>query len=155
MDLLYAVRSLRKNPGYTILAMLVLALGIGANTAIFSAVNAVLLRPLAYREPDRARFSRLARSEQRLRSVAYYADDRIPVTAGTEPERAVASVVTPEFFQVMGVQPVAGRLFLPEEEQKGGCPATVISYSFWQQHLGGAASALNAHVATEFILIRW
>jgi putative ABC transport system permease protein len=165
MDFLYAIRSLRKNPGFTILAILVLALGIGANTAIFSVVNAVLLRPLAYREPDRIMtvwtlWSKSGRRGQVSAPdfhdwhdqnnvfdlMAYYSADRIPVTAGSEPERAVASIVTPEFFQVLGVQPAAGRLFLPEEEWKGGRPATVISYSFWQQHFGGSTSALNAHV---------
>src|ERR1700736_5162109 len=147
MDFLYAVRSLRKNPGFTMLAILVLALGIGANTAIFSVVNAVLLRPLAYREPDRIMtvWTLWSKSGNRgqvsapdyhdwhdqnnaFEAMAYYADDRIPVTAGTEPERAVASIVTPEFFKVMGVLPIAGRLFLTEEQQKGGRPATVISY---------------------------
>src|SRR5438128_834528 len=165
MDLLYAVRALRKNPGFTALAIVVLALGIGANTAIFSVVDAVVLRPLAYREPDRIMtvWTLWAKSGNKgqvsapdfhdwhdqndvFETMAYYSADRIPVTAGTEPERAVASIVTPEFFQVMGVQPVAGRLFLPDEEKKGGRPATLISYSFWQQHFGRAATALNAHV---------
>lgn len=165
MDLLYALRSLRKNPGFTILAILVLALGIGANTAIFSVVNVVLLRPLAYQEPHRIMtvwtlWSKSGHTGQVSAPdyhdwhdqntvfdvMAYYSADRNPVTAGTEPERAVASIVTPEFFQVMGVQPATGRVFLPEEERKGGRRVTVISYSFSQQHFGGATAALKGHV---------
>lgn len=165
MDFAYALRSLRKNPAFTVLAILVLALGIGANTAIFSVVNAVLLRPLAYRQPDQIMtvWTLWSKSGNRgqvsapdfhdwhdqnnvFQSMAYYSVDRRPVTAGTEPERAVTSIVTAEFFQVMGLQPAAGRLFLREEEQKGGRPAAVLSYAFAQQHFGGAAAALKAHV---------
>ncbi|MDQ2944731.1 MAG: ABC transporter permease, partial [Acidobacteriota bacterium] len=136
MDLTYAFRSLRKNPGFTILAIAVLALGIGANTAIFSVVNAVLLRPLAYSEPDRIMtvWTLFTKSGNRgqvsapdyydwhdqndvFESFAYYSSGREPVRAGAEPERVTIAVVTPEFFQVMKVQPVAGRLFLPEEQK--------------------------------------
>ncbi|MGI8745256.1 MAG: ABC transporter permease [Bryobacteraceae bacterium] len=167
MDFGYAIRSLRKNPGFTILAIAVLALGIGANTAIFSVVNAVLLKPLAYQQPDRLMlvFTLWKQSGNRgsvsapdfhdwhdqnsvFESMAYYdyIADRTPVTAGTEPELVVAAEVTPEFFGTMRVQPVAGRLFLPQEMQKGGSPAVVIGSSFARRHFGSPAAALGRHI---------
>ncbi len=165
MDLTYALRSLLKNPGFTILAIAVLALGVGANTAIFSVVDAVLLRPLPYSEPDRIMtvWTLFTKSGNRgqvsapdyhdwhdqndvFESLAYYSSDQEPVRAGAEPERVTIAVVTSEFFQVMKVQPVAGRLFLPAEQKKGGNPATVVSYSFAQRNFGSSSAALGHHV---------
>lgn len=165
MDLKFALRSLRKNLSFTLLAVVVMALGIGANTAVFSVVNAVLLKPLAYRDPDRiVTLSSLWRKSgghgqvsapdfhdwhdqsTAFAAMAYYDDDSTSVTTGASAEYAHVAEVTPEFFQVFAVQPVAGRLFSPDEQKPGGAAAAVISYSYWQSHFGANASALGQHV---------
>ena len=148
MDLKFALRSLRKNPGFTLLAVVVMALGIGANTAVFSVVNAVLLKPLAYSNPDRiVTLSSLWRKSgghgqvsapdfhdwhdqsTAFESMAYYQDDSTSVMSGASAEYAHIAEVTPEFFRVFGVEPAAGRLFSSEEQKPGGAGAVVISYS--------------------------
>jgi len=165
MDLKFALRSLRKNPGFTLLAVVVMALGIGANTAVFSVVNAVLLKPLAYRDPDRiVTLSSTSRKgagyglasapdfhdwhdqSTAFAAMAYYIDDSEAVMAGASAEYAHAAAVTPEFFRVFGVEPVAGRLFSPEELKPGGADAVVISYAYWQSHFGANADALGRTV---------
>ena len=165
MDLKFALRSLRKNPGFTLLAVVVMALGIGANTAVFSVVNAVLLKPLAYRDPDRiVTLSSLWRkSGERgqvsapdfhdwhdqstaFAAMADYDDDSISVLAGASAEYAHVAEVAPEFFQVFDVEPVVGRLFSPEEQKPGSAGAVVIGYSYWQSHFGSNANALGQAV---------
>jgi predicted permease len=165
MDLKFALRSLRKNLGFTLLAVVVMALGIGANTAVFSVVNAVLLKPLAYRDPDRiVTLSSLWRKSgghgqvsapdfhdwhdqsTAFAAMAYYDDDSTAVMSGASAEYAHVAEVTPEFFQVFGVVPAAGRLFSPEEQKRGGAGAVVIGYSYWQSHFGANASALGQAV---------
>jgi putative ABC transport system permease protein len=162
MDLKFALRSLRKNLGFTLLAVLVMALGIGANTAVFSVVNAVLLKPLAYSEPDRIvtlaslwkksgghgpvsspDFHDWHDQSTAFAAMAYYEDDATAVIAGRAAEYAHVAVATPEFFQVFAVEPVVGRLFTPEEQKAGGAGAVVISYSYWQSHFGGNTGALG------------
>jgi predicted permease len=165
MDLKFAFRSLRKNPGFTLLAVVVMALGIGANTAVFSVVNAVLLKPLAYRDPDRiVTLSSLWRKSgghgrvsapdfhdwhdrsTAFAAMAYYADDSTSVTAGASAEYVHGAVVTPEFFQVFGVEPVSGRLFSADELKPGGAGAVLVSYSYRQSHFGANADALGQSV---------
>ncbi len=165
MDLKFALRSLRKNPGFTLLAVVVMALGIGANTAVFSVVNAVLLKPLAYSEPDRivtlASLWRKSGSTGQVSApdfhdwhnqstafsaMAYYDDDSTAVMAGAAAEYAHVAEVTPEFFQVFAVEPVAGRLFSPDELKPGGEGAVIISYAYWQSHFGANSSALGQAV---------
>jgi predicted permease len=165
MDLKLALRSLRKNPGFTLLAVVVMALGIGANTAVFSVVNAVLLKPLAYRDPDRiVTLSSLWRKSglhgpvsapdfhdwhdqsTAFAAMAYYEDDSTSVMSGASAEYAHVAEVTPEFFRAFAVEPVAGRLFSPEEQKPGGAAAIVVSYSYWQSHFGANASALGQTV---------
>ena len=165
MDLKFALRSLRKNPGFTLLAVVVMALGIGANTAVFSVVNAVLLKPLAYRDPDRiVTLSSLWRkSGERgqvsapdfhdwhdqstaFAAMADYDGDSISVLAGASAEYAHVAEVAPEFFQVFDVEPVVGRLFSPEEQKPGSAGAVVIGYSYWQSHFGSNANALGQAV---------
>jgi predicted permease len=165
MDLKFALRSLRKNPGFTLLAVVVMALGIGANTAVFSVVNAVLLKPLAYHNPDRiVTLSSLWRKSgghgpvsapdfhdwhnqsTAFAAMAYYQDDSTAVMSGASAEYTHVAEVTPEFFQVFGVEPVAGRLFSPEELKPGGGGAVVVSYSYWQSHFGANANALGQAV---------
>src|SRR5580693_4276161 len=165
MDLKFALRSLRKNPGFTLLAVVVMALGIGANTAVFSVVNAVLLKPLAYPDPDRiVTLASLWRKSgghgqvsapdyhdwhnqsTAFAAMAYYNDESTSVMTGASAEYAHAAAVAPEFFQVFAVQPVAGRLFTPEEQKLGGAGAALISYAYWQSHFGANAGALGQGV---------
>ncbi len=155
-DLRYAVRALRKNPGFTAVALLTLALGIGASTAVFSVVNAVLLRPLPFREPDRLMMvweTREKRGEDRVvvsyenfrdwkeqsrsfERLAAFVGDQVRTLAGDEPVWILGSRVSGGFFTALGVQPMLGRTFVPEEERMSAPPVTVLSYGFWQR-LGG------------------
>ena len=172
-DLRYALRMLRRTPGFTILAVLVLALGIGANTAVFSVVNAVLLKPLAYPEPDRIvtlaslwkedgdrgqvsapDFHDWHDQSTVFEATAYYKDGQTAVLAGPEAEYGYVTRVTPEFFRVFGVEPVQGRLFIAEEEKPGSAGAAVVSSSFWQSHFGenhfGGTSGALVHTVRVF-----
>ncbi|MGO4881918.1 MAG: ABC transporter permease [Bryobacteraceae bacterium] len=165
MDLKFALRSLRKNPGFAVLAVVVMALGIGANSAVFSVVHTVLLKPLDYRNPDRiVTLASLWRKSgdtgpvsapdfhdwhdqsTAFAAMAYYADDSTSVMAGGPAEYAHGAAVTPEFFRVFAVEPVAGRLFSPEELKPNGPRAVLVSYSYWQSHLGANADALGQSV---------
>ena len=165
MDLKFAFRSLRKNPGFTLIAVLVMALAIGANTAVFSVVHAVLLKPLDYRDPDRIvtlsslwkksgghgqvsapDFHDWHNQSTAFAAMAYYEDDSTAVMAGSAAEYAHVATPTAEFFQVFDVQPAIGRLFSAEEEKPGSAGAVLISYAYWQSHFGGSASALGQRV---------
>jgi len=165
MDFKFALRSLGKNPGFTALAVIIMALGIGANTAVFSVVNAVLLRPLPYRDPGRIvtlaslwkksggagqvsapDFHDWHDQSSAFSAMAYYDDDSMAVMSGTSAEYAQVAEVTPEFFQVFAVEPAVGRFFSPEELQQGGAGAVVISYSYWQSHFGSNADALGQSI---------
>ncbi len=162
MDLKFALRSLRNHPGFTALAVLVMGLGIGANTAVFSVVNSVLLKPLDYREPDRiVTLSSLWKTSGHhgqvsapdyhdwhdqstaFRAMAHYWGDQTAITAGPVGEYGYAAAVTPEFFRVFEIEPSAGRLFSAAEELPGSGGAALVSYSFWQSHYGGSAGALG------------
>ncbi len=161
-DLRYALRVLSSKVGFTAAAVISLALGIGACTAIFSVVDGVLLRSLPY--PDADRIVQLrevsekgslmpvaepnyldarARGES-LEALAQYSGSLTTVTGGSEPVRTRAFGVSADFFRVLGVQqPAAGRLFLPEESQPGGRTVAVVSYGFWQRLLGGKTDLAN------------
>jgi putative ABC transport system permease protein len=154
-DLRFGIRSLGKRPGFTAIAVLTLALGIGASTAIFSVVDGVLLRSLPYPNANQIvqlrevneRGGRMAFAEPnfldvRARShsfqgVAQYAGQLTSITGGSEPVRASAYTVSADFFNVLGVKPIVGRTFAPEESKAGGAPVAVVSYGFWQRLLGG------------------
>jgi putative ABC transport system permease protein len=165
-DLRYAGRNLRRSPGFAALAVLIMALGIGANTAVFSVVNAVLLKPLSYRDPDRIvtltnlstlREGPTALSKQvsipdvldwqrqstAFEAIAYYTSRETPVVRGTTAEYARLATVSPEFFRVFGVEPLAGRFFTPEEMKQGAGGAAMISYAYWQSRFGGDPNALG------------
>ena len=165
MDLKFALRSLRKNPGFTLLAIAVMALGIGANTAVFSVVNAVLLRPLAFRDPDRiVTLSSLWKKsggqgfvsgsdyhdwhDQSIAfsAMAYYGEGDTTLTVGRAAEYVRVAAVTEEFLRVFDVAPVRGRFFSGEEWKPGGAAAVVVSDSFWQSHFGGSPSVLGQTV---------
>ena len=160
MDLRYAFRSLRKDPAFTALAVAVMALGIGANTAVFSVVNAVLLKPLAYRDPDRivTLSSLWTRTGHRgtvsapdfhdwhdqstsFSAMAYWDDDTSPATVNSIAENTPAAEVTPEFFDVFAVRPVAGRTFSTEEWKSG--TSVLISYAYWHSHFEGNPDVLG------------
>jgi putative ABC transport system permease protein len=157
-DLRYGARSLRKNPGFAAVAVLTLALGIGANTAIFSVVNSVILRPLPFPEPERllTLWECSAKSEEArvIVSPANYLDWRAQTRSFEEmgaytedfynlsedaarPERVAGANVTPSLFWALGVRPFLGRTFVPEEAQYGTTNAVMLSYGLWQRHFGG------------------
>jgi predicted permease len=155
-DLQYGVRMLIKNPGFTIIAVLTLSLGIGANTAIFSVVNGVLLQPLPYRDGDQIvvlqqqaplagvanlpfSVKELADYRERSRAledlVEYHTMSFILLGHG-EPERVQTGVVSANFFDMLGVKPILGRTFRPGEDQPGAEPVLVLSHGYWQRSHG-------------------
>jgi predicted permease len=160
-DARYALRQLRKNPAFTAVAVLTLALGIGANTAIFSVVNAVLLRPLPYKNDSRlvvilnkgrnpvapANFIDW-RSQSQSFSHMGAAEYWTPNLTGTDnPEKLWALHITPDIFPMLGVDPLLGRVFLPEEQEAGKEHEVVLSYSLWQSHFAGDPEIIGRSVA--------
>ena len=165
-DVKYGARTLMKSPGFTLVAVLTLALGIGANTAIFSVTNAVLFRPLPYAEPDRITLvwmdNRPMGMKEDITSWPNYTDWRdrnrsfehmagvrsgaSNLTGVHEPQRIQLARTTANFFDVMGMTPVFGRAFSAENEQPGSDNVVVLSYGMWQSHFGGDASVLGKTV---------
>jgi putative ABC transport system permease protein len=160
-DLRYGARMLLKNPGITSVVILALALGIGANTAIFSVVNAVLLRPLPYTESDRLVFiSESSKSMDEI-SVSYpnfsdwRAQNRVFEYIGVsnrnsynlvgsgEPERILTAQASADLFSALRVQPAIGRLFTNDEDKPGANPVVVLSYGLWQRRFGGQPGIVN------------
>ncbi len=153
-DLRFAFRQLLKNPGFTAVAVLTLALGIGANTAIFSVVNAVLLRPLPYKNSSQLVMIWGTTAEGRGTSVSppnfldYEKQNRVfehmatfnagslTLTEVAEPERIRTGLVTADFFEVLRVRPILGRTFLSGEDQEGQNNVVVLSHGLWQRHFG-------------------
>ena len=157
LNLRYALRSLSRAPGFTVVVVLALGLGIGATTALFSVVHGVLQRPLPYPDPERivqlwqvsdegaqtpvsdANFADLRREGRSFAALAQVqGGGPVSVTGAGEPVRARAGYVSQDFFAVMGVHPARGRAFLPPEQREGGAPAVVVSDEFWREHLGAA-----------------
>ena len=155
-DLRYALRQMRKSPGFTMVAVLTLALGIGATTAIFSVVYGVLLRPLPYADPNRivavfeiqpnGRHNRLADpnfddfrdQSHSIQAIAKYTAYPAAVSGGSEPTRSIVAHVTPQFLEVFRVQPIIGRDLAPPDNNKGAAPVAVVSYGYWKQYLGSS-----------------
>jgi len=165
-DLQYAGRNLRRSPGFATLAVLIMALGIGANTAVFSVVNTVLLKPLSFRDPDRivtlSDFLSTGQSPTALskqvsipdfqdwhdqsssfEAMAYYSSREEATIANGAAEFARRTPVSPEFFRVFVVEPIVGRPFTAEEMKRGSGGAAMISYAFWQSHFGGDPRVLG------------
>ena len=160
-DLKFALRQLLKHPGFTAVAVLTLALGIGANTAIFSVVHAVLLRPLPYPEPGQlvqlradwsgkpntaigsTTFAEVKAQSQSLARIAAYRGGEMTLTGTGSAERVVAGAVTADFFPLLGVQPALGRHFTPEEDTPNGPKAVILGHGLWQSRLGGDADVLG------------
>ncbi|MGD8278508.1 MAG: ABC transporter permease [Gemmatimonadota bacterium] len=164
-DLRYALRSLLRKPGFTGVAVLTLALGIGATTAVFTLLDGVLLSPLPYRQPDRlisldhdgregqdllpisAGLYLLYRDQSRtLESVAMHTPAVGNLVVDGEPERVPGRVVTPGFFEVLGVSPARGRTFAPEDGQPGGDPVIVLSDALWRTRFGADPSILGTTI---------
>jgi len=162
-DLKFALRLLRKNPGFTAVAMLTLALGIGANTAIFSLVHTVLLQPLPYIAADQLlfvteydsrtadhglalslpKFQQIAAQSQTLESAGvYYVRDMSLVTP-REPEVVSAARVSADFFRVLNVAPARGRAFLPQEDVPGAAEVAIVTDGFWHSHFAAADEILG------------
>src|SRR5689334_3341843 len=160
-DFKFAARQLLKHPGFAAVAVLTLALGIGANTAIFSVVNAVLLRPLPYPEPGQlvqlradwsgkpstvigsATFVEVKAQSQSLARIAAYAGGEMTLTGVGPAERVVAGAVTADFFPLLGVQPALGRNFTKEEDTPNGPKAAILGHGLWQIRFGGDANVLG------------
>jgi putative ABC transport system permease protein len=157
-DLRFAIRQLRKNPGFTAVAVLTLALGIGANTAIFSVMNATLLRQLSYKDPDRIvmlwgtnpggfgwrgktgfsapSFLDYQQQNQVFERMATFNSVDFTLIGADSPEPVLGGMVAAEFFDVLAVQPIFGRLFLEEDTQTGRDHVAVLSYNLWQRRFG-------------------
>src|SRR5262245_2147418 len=155
LDLRFGIRTLLKTPGVTLVAVIALALGIGANTAMFSVVNGVLLRPLPYREPGRLlmlytsmpQFREASVSypnfldwQQRSRSfdrVAAYRGDSFNLTGDAAPERLRGQMASATSFETLGVARILGRTFGADEDRRGGAPSVVLTSNFWRTRFGG------------------
>ncbi|HEX7697410.1 MAG TPA: ABC transporter permease [Candidatus Acidoferrum sp.] len=163
-DLRFSFRMLRKNPGFTVVVLLTLALGIGATTAIFSVVYGVLLRPLPYTDSSRIMavfevnskggWSHLAdpnfddfrdqnRSFQAIAKYNYYV---VSVSGASQPSRTTVASVSPDFLKVLGIQPILGRDFSAGDAKKGAGRATLVSYGYWKQYLGSSPDLSQSHL---------
>jgi putative ABC transport system permease protein len=163
-DCRYGLRQLRKNPGFTVVAVFTLALGIGATTAIFSVVYGVLLRPLPYPDSSRimgvfevnsgGRWSRLAdpnfddfRDQNRsFQAMAKYHGLIASVSGASQPTRTTAASVSPDFLKVFGIQPILGRDFSVNDSKKGAAPVVLVSDGYWREYLGSLRDLSQAHL---------
>jgi putative ABC transport system permease protein len=161
-DIRYGVRMLAKHKAFTSIAVITLALGIGANTAIFSVVNELLLRPLPYHDAERivtvwevsprgrhqnstsrANFRAWREQTTSFNYMAAFSDQRQNLTGTGEPEELSVQFTTPDFFKILGVDPILGRTFLPEDDKGGQAPVAVLSYGLWQRRFGGQAAIVG------------
>ena len=163
-DVRYGLRNLRKNPGFTGVALLTLALGIGANTAVFSVVNGVLLNSLPFHEPDKLvvlfeskphfkegsisypNFLDWRRENHAFTSMAAYRPDTFSLTGTGEAEQVRAEMLSADFFSVLGVKLVLGRTFAPEEDQLGAGHVALVSSGFWKRKLGSSPDVLGRRI---------
>jgi putative ABC transport system permease protein len=165
-DLRYGFRTLSRSPGFTAIALLSLALGIGANTAIFSVVNAVLLKPLPFTDPERlvmvwedqsaigfprddvapANFVDWRMQQSVFEDMAALTWKSFNLTGDGEPERILAQGVTASFIPLLGVQPVLGRVFSAEEDNPGAGNVAILSYGLWQRRYGGDRAVLGREI---------
>src|ERR1700682_404673 len=167
-DIRYGIRSLVKHPGFTAVAVITLALGIGANTAIFSVVNATLLRPLPFKDPERVvmvwgflpklaqtadklpsssgNFVSLHDQNHTLEDLAAFRSWGWQLTGGGEPELLRGARVSTDFFSAVGVSPILGRSFTPDEDMPNRAPVAIISYGLWQRHFGADQNVIGKTV---------
>ena len=168
-NLKFSLRLLLKAPGFAFVAVVIMALGIGANTAIFSVVHAVLLEPLPFPDADRlvqvwhvppqksfpgmtrfavsaANFLDWQKQNHVFQQMALFSYARYDVTGAGKPEAVVASPVSSDFFSVLGVQPLHGRTFLPEEDRPGKNHEVVLSYKYWQSHYASEPNVVGKSI---------
>jgi predicted permease len=166
-DVRYGLRMLGKNPGFTAVALLTLALGIGANTAVFSIVNGVLLNSLPFPDPDKLvvlfeskpnfkegsisypNFLDWQRENRAFSSIAAYRPDSFSLTGAGEGEQVRGQMVSADFFNILGVKPVIGRMFTPEEDQLGAGRVVLVSSGFWQRKLGSSHDVLGRRIVLD------
>jgi putative ABC transport system permease protein len=167
-DIRYGLRQLRRNPGFTTVVVLTLALGVGATTAIFSIVNAVLLRSLPFKDaaslvvlhegipklgypkmgfsaPDLAVYER---GQKSFSTLGAYQDKQVEISGHGDPERITAARVSASLFPMLGAKPMLGRTFLPDEDSPGH-PVAILSYGLWQSRYGGGADALGRTIEVD------
>src|SRR2546423_6945388 len=162
-DIRYGARMLAKKPSFTVVAVITLALGIGANSAIFSVVNGLLLRPLPYRDSERlaiiwthspganvaqdwpspGQFSAIKSQASAFEDLALAQGASYNLAGGETAQRIDAVRVSSNMFPLLGAQPLLGRVFLPEEDSPGRPPAVVISHGLWPRCFGGAREGLG------------
>jgi len=166
-DVRYGLRMLRKNPGFTAIALLTLALGIGANTAVFSIVNGVLLNPLPFPDPDKLvvlfeskpnfkegsisypNFLDWQRGNHAFSSIAAYRPDSFSLTGDREPQQVQGKMVSADFFSILGVNPLMGRAFTAQEDQLGAGRVVLISSGFWKRKLGSSPDVLSRRIVLD------
>ncbi len=166
MEIRFALRGLLKRPAFAVIAVLTLALGIGANTAIFSVVNAVLLRPLPVKEPDRlmtfwhsapakglrhldlndALFAYYRERTHTFESLAAYETGEVALTGNGDPEVVPAAAITFNYFNVLGREPLHGRSFTAQEDTPGNNNVAVLSYALWQRRFGGNTDIIGQSI---------
>jgi hypothetical protein len=159
----YSARQLLKSPGFSFVAVVSLALGIGANVALFSVVNAVLLRPLPYHEPDRlvrlastsqdndfirvafsqSRFLKVEQRQRVFSDLASFTDNAFTLTGRGDPEQVMGLHASAKLLPTLGLQPIVGRNFSPDEDRPGGARVVLISQQMWQQRFNRDRSVLG------------
>jgi len=160
-DIRFGIRMLLKNPGTTAIAVFTLALAIGANTAIFSVVNAVLLRPLPYQNPERlvtlwakvpehgrwrttpANFFDWKKQNTAFEDIAAFGQGTMTLTGDGEPEQLLGTRVSSGYFPVVGVAPVLGRAFTNDEYEPGKGQVVILGHAFWQRRYAGDPALIN------------
>src|SRR5256885_5852230 len=164
----FGIRSLISRPTFTSIAVITLALGIGANTAIFSVVNATLLRPLPFKDPDRivmvwgyipklarnadkfpssaGNYLGLVKQAQTLQELAAFRQWSWQLTHAGDPEQLQGVRVSANFFEALGAAPAIGQTFTSEQDQEGAAPVAIISYRLWQKEFGGDPRALGQNL---------
>jgi putative ABC transport system permease protein len=168
-DLRYAIRLLRQSPAYTVVVLATMALGIGVNAVMFAIVDAVLLRPLPYRDAERlvsltmadplrglvglntayTRLTFLREAGRSFESIGAYWPSSVALRTGGEPEQVPSATVTGNFFDVLGVTLPVGRAFLPDEDRPGGANVAVLSQAFWQSHFGGRSGSVGETIEVD------
>lgn len=166
-DIRYAFRMLLKNPGFTIVVVLTLALGIGANVALFSVVNGILLKPLPYPDPDQLvtihqskpnfdmgampypNFLDIRSQNQTFSSMAISRSTGFSLLGSGEPERLRGRYVSGEFFSVLGLKPELGRVFIKEDDKEGGTPVVIITAELWARKFGSSPDVLQKNMTLD------
>ncbi len=173
-DIRYGVRMLRKGPGFTLVVVLTLALGIGANTALFSVVNGVLLHPLPYPDPDQLvtlheskpnfdtgsisypNFRDWQKENKTFSAMAISRGSSVGLTGNGEPEQVSAELISSDFFSVLGVKPIMGRFFAPGEDEVGASPIVLISAGLWERRFSSSpTSSAKGSLSTARITRSW